>query len=388
MVPAWKIERELVRLKDRALRRLARVHEPIRQRLYDRRYDTEIRMTEGQLALGQKVAIFVLFQPRGLAPSVDLTLRYLAANGYSPFVVSNAPLTEADREVLRGRVWRVAERPNFGYDFGAYRDGIRLLWREGVTPDALVLMNDSTWFPLRADDDALARIDAMDDPFAGFVFKQEPWGKGNVWHVESHFLRFRSEALQSDQFRKFWTDYALTSDRSATIIRGEKGISQAMREAGFHPNSFVSFASFLSWFSTAPSETQRWVLEGATYHVDERIREIRRLLGDYADTPAWRLRAFAQVSDMLSSLEFFPSTTFIHASMNIFGLPFVKKSNENLYRVRKFGGDRLHLARQKVLQMHDARQIAPLDPVILRELHSAVLKAKPMQATGSLLQMA
>ncbi len=372
MIPRWKIERELVRIKERTARRIARVREPLRQRWYDRHFETELRIAEGKVAGGSKIAIFVLFQPRGLARSVSLTCRHLVANGYSPLILSNAPLSDADRETLRGLSWRVVERPNFGYDFGAYRDGIRLLWRDGIEPEALVLMNDSTWFPLREADDSLARIEAMDAPFSGFVFKQEPYGRGNAWHVESHFLHFRREALTSDAFRTFWSGYPLSDDRVQTIVRGEKGISNAMMSAGFAPQSLVSFASFLCWAAEAPSATLRWVLSGATYHIESRARDVRLLLDHYADTPDWRLQAFAQISDMLNSLEFFPSTTFIHATMDEFGLPFVKKSTEPRFRRLKFGQDRLHLARVKVMEMHRSGEIPPLDPVVANEMSADI----------------
>ncbi|MCU0828632.1 MAG: rhamnan synthesis F family protein [Tabrizicola sp.] len=360
------------RIKSRSLSRLKRVREAKERRLHDRDFHQRVLVEPGALPPGRKVAVFVLYQPSGLAPSVELTCRHLIDNGYAPMIVSNSPLSGPDLQRLKALSWQVVQRPNFGYDFGAYRDGIFLIWRAGLDLDALIVMNDSTWFPLRADDRTLAKFDASDAQFAGLAYKQEQFGKGNAWHVESHFLRFGRHALRSDAFRAFWKNYAMTSDRVQTILTGEKGISRAMIGAGFHPQSCVCFASLLDWFISATSADQRRVFEEASLHIREQAEAVQGLLDDYADTRAWRLRSIAQFSNMLASLEFFPTTTFLATSMREFGLPFVKKSNDDHYRSLRHGADRFDLARQKVLQLNERGDIPVLDPAVEREIRASV----------------
>jgi hypothetical protein len=372
MPPMWKVKRELMRVRDRSLRRFQRVVEVGKRKRHDRTWLSSLTETSGLVPPGRRVAVFVLFQPKGIAASSVFTCSHLAANGYAPLVVSNAPLSQKDRERLAPHAWRIVERPNFGYDFGAYQDAVRLIWHEGHDLDALVLLNDSTWFPLRATDDTLARLEAMDAEFAGLAYKQEPYAKSHAWHVESHFLMFKRKALSSPAFRAFWSGYAMTSDRAATIIQGEKKISQAMIAAGFHPQAIMCHSTFLHWFGGLPAAKQRDILAAGTYHIARPRDQIDQLLHDYADTRSWQMRAFMHVNDMLASLEFFTTTTFVATGLVDLGQPFLKKSKEPRERVFRFGADRLHLARRKALELNDLGRIAPFDPAVETELRRAV----------------
>lgn len=146
--PPWKIRRELKRLADQGARLSASVIDGIRKPIYDATAHWRQTITPGQHVLTDRVAVFVIFQPQGLAASIILTLRHLRQNGYSVLVVSNGPLQPEDHRILTVNSSVVMERPNAGYDFGGYRDGIRYLWKLMHDVSRLVLINDSTWFPL------------------------------------------------------------------------------------------------------------------------------------------------------------------------------------------------------------------------------------------------
>lgn len=94
--------------------------------------------------MGPKLAVFVVFRPKGVAASIYMTLEYLCKHGITVLITSNAALNHDDRQKFASLAWKVIERPNFGYDFGAYRDSILYLRDQGVEPDHLLLMNDST----------------------------------------------------------------------------------------------------------------------------------------------------------------------------------------------------------------------------------------------------
>ena len=127
--PRWKVMREAYRIRDQASRLCAYFLEPPLRVLHDRWLTKTARPLTGHLEMGNKVAIFVLFQPKGVARSLLMTCDHLIAQGYSPFILSNSPLSEADRSALLAKSAVLLERPNFGYEFGAYQDGIRLLDR-------------------------------------------------------------------------------------------------------------------------------------------------------------------------------------------------------------------------------------------------------------------
>ena len=159
MIPAWKIRREIETARQQLQAIPERLIGPGRQRRLDSQFPNGFRVMNGTAALGPKVAIFLVYQPRGMAASAVATCRHLSERGYSVVLVANSPVSAADEQALGPCVWRFVERPNFGYDFGGYRDGIRLLWHWSVSPESLIVLNDSVWFPLDRNETMLASMD-------------------------------------------------------------------------------------------------------------------------------------------------------------------------------------------------------------------------------------
>jgi lipopolysaccharide biosynthesis protein len=231
--PAWKVKRELRRIASKfEFRVTSPFVDRLRQNHHDRNLSRLLRETPGQLPLTARVAVFVLFQPKGIAASTFLTLNHMAQEGWSVLVVSNTPLSDADRASLAQHSAHVIERPNTGYDFGAYREGWRWLDRNGHKPDWLILMNDSTWFPLRMEDDSLRRMVALNADLAGHIFKTEKANDRGHDHVEAHLLMFSPHALGHPAVRRFWAEYLMSNSKDKTIAKGEKGITDAVRSAG------------------------------------------------------------------------------------------------------------------------------------------------------------
>lgn len=231
--PAWKVKRELFRVKEQVQDALLpRFADRLRQFWHDRNIGKRLVETPGALAITPRVAVFVLFQPKGVAESTFLTLDHLVQENWSALVISNVPLSSADRLRLAARSAHVIERPNVGYDFGAYREGWRWLIRHHHGLDRLILMNDSTWFPLRMQDDSLRRMEALDADLTGHIFKTEKSEAKGRDHIESHLLMLGSRALGHPRIQTFWSHYPMTNSKALTIQRGEKGIAQTALAAG------------------------------------------------------------------------------------------------------------------------------------------------------------
>ena len=69
-------------------------------------------------------------------------------NNFTPLIVSNSPLSNKDKNLILEYSWVLIERKNFGYDFGGYRDGVLFISEKIIDLDKLILINDSTWFPI------------------------------------------------------------------------------------------------------------------------------------------------------------------------------------------------------------------------------------------------
>jgi hypothetical protein len=363
--PLWKVRRELGRAGDDLLRALrGALWEPPRQWLHDRR--DAARVQPGDMTLTGSVAVLVLYQPRGLAASVRLTLDHLAAEGWSVLAVSNAPLGATDAALVTERAALLVERPNIGYDFGAYRAGLRALAGLGHQPERLILMNDSTWFPLREGDDSLRRMEALGADMAGQIFKTEE-GRGRD-HLESHLLMFSPAALAHPAFARFWAGYVMSDDRVTTIRRGEKGLSQSLMAAGLRVEGLIGRDSLLARLSGLDDDALRAVLGELVHHRDD----ARALCDGFAaQGEGWRAGFLGWVEAALAnSRQHLVATTFVAPAMRLCAMGFVKKTRDR----------RFHLARARVLELEAAGRIAPLHPSVRAEIAAAVAGWTPPPA--------
>ncbi|WP_375570055.1 rhamnan synthesis F family protein [Seohaeicola saemankumensis] len=244
----WKLKRELRRALPKTLETLA---EPFRYLtfvpLYDFRKSRLMRVTQGALPQGREIAVYLIFAPDGVQGSHLHMLSELARAGISPLVVSNLPLSDADRASLCACAWRVIERPNVGYDFGGYRDGILSIADLLPTLDRLWILNDSAWLV----DQTPSWFDearAMGRDFAGSVSNYgiakidiqdhtEIVWQFNPAHRKFHYVSngwcIGAAILRDPAFLRFWKRLQIRHSKQLTVRRGEIGFSQWVIRRGF-----------------------------------------------------------------------------------------------------------------------------------------------------------
>ncbi len=61
----------------------------------------------------------------------------------------------------------IVERPNFGYDFGGYHDGVWLIGKLGLRLREVLFLNDSVWFPILKNATLLADMRATSQDYVG-----------------------------------------------------------------------------------------------------------------------------------------------------------------------------------------------------------------------------
>ena len=244
----WKLKRELRRLVPKTLETLA---EPFRflafVPLYDLRKSRLMRVTQGVVAQGKEIAVYLIYAPGGVQASHHHMLSEMLRAGISPMVVSTLPLSDADRDSLRQLSFRVIERPNVGYDFGGYRDGILSIADLLPTLDRLWILNDSAWLV----DQSPSWFDAaraMGKDFVGSVSKfgirkvdVEDHGRitweidhGNrKYHLASNTWSLGPAILRDPGFVIFWKRLQIRDSKYYTVRRGEIGFSRWVIDRGF-----------------------------------------------------------------------------------------------------------------------------------------------------------
>jgi hypothetical protein len=333
--PLWKVRRELHRLGQQLRAAAELFYEPFLRWRHDRERARHLKVTPGNLPASGKVAVYLIFQPRGLAESSLMTCQHLASGGYAPLVVSNAALSESDRSRLQAVSWKVVERPNFGYDFGGYRDGVWLLQQWSVQPESLILMNDSIWFPALEGDQTIATMEAMPSDFKGVLTLGTGEGavlrRGREPFLGSFFLMFSAKALASNAFAEFWQRYRNTSNKYKTIRRGERRLSYVMRDAGFEGASLFDRTQFDQWIRNLDVAGLRHLVDELVT-LDPAIASTLQALAKAHD-PADTAASAAYRASMLEAISAATNKSNIFSSAPVsmlrdFELPFVKKARD------------------------------------------------------------
>jgi hypothetical protein len=334
----WKIGRELARFG----RQILEFPEDMRNLLFaTRHYDQvaarQICRFEGGLPSSGRVAIFLIFPGAGLLPSHLHTLAYLRAKGYAALVVSNLPLATPDRERLLAECWYYIERPNFGYDFGGYRDGVLSLADRLPYLDRLVLLNDSTWFPLPGSRDWFDDVEALGVDFAGAAsnfgtprpeieeFRAIDWHyrtSHRNFHYCSFALCLRPKVLRDPAFLDFWRRLRLSDKKKRTVRRGEIGFSQWALRHGFSTAATLDVTTLDRDLATIPEPRLREIARDLIIPEQPKLQAFWRQISRDPES----LRSDLEKLILLAVSRQGSSYALAAYSMKERGFPFLKKS--------------------------------------------------------------
>lgn len=356
MIELWKLKREASRLRVQLAGALAWIPERLSQARYDRQRDTRIVTATGKIAVRPRVAIFVVYQPNGVAPSIFATCRHLEKNGYAVVVVSNGPLAESDRGTLCESAHLVAERPNFGYDFGGFRDGLWLLDAFDIHADEVLFLNDSVWFPITEHPGLLAEFAKSDADYVGVQVFGDPAAEGRKrGFFGSYCFLVRRPALDASAFRAFWANYRLTSNKEITLRLGERACSRMLLDVAGKSEGLYSIDRFRETLASLSSDALHEALDDAVIP-DRKIAARRQELLEGERTATFEESARALLIEASRTKNYIGSSPVV--SIREMGFQMIKKNNEMLYL----------MARERIIKAVDEGRLSGLDPIVLDEM--------------------
>jgi|AntAceMinimDraft_1070359.scaffolds.fasta_scaffold14208_2 hypothetical protein len=244
----WKLKREAKRLWQQFLKMPTNLRDDLfKNKEFEKRHAAEIKVTKGVHSISSEVAIYLIFPSNGVTQSHLATLQQMVEEGIAPFIISNVPLSDQDRDMLTKHSWRIMERPNVGYDFGGYRDGVLFLLQYLPELQRLYILNDSAWI-IDAPQTWFHQVRALNVDFCGATssyevkrvdiqkFREVEWiltPNHRNHHYASYALAFGPKVLQDDIFISFWLRYKLSDDKKRVVRRGEIGLSQTVLSRNF-----------------------------------------------------------------------------------------------------------------------------------------------------------
>jgi hypothetical protein len=254
MIPKWKIAREARRVREQLKAFVMPLVYWLRQRNFDRNRDSRITVDAGEYALGENVVILLVYQPQGLSPSTFHTLEHIHKTGFSAFVVLNSVISDADYSRLKAHSALIMKRPNFGYDFGGYRDAILYLAKQSLALNSITCINDSIWFPVFQECDHLTRMLNVAGNLIGYSFSKG-LGTKKIAHVQSYFFMFKgNDFLKSHDFYSYWSSLKVSDSRHFTIRNSEMKMTGYFEKRNSIIGWLFSADDMMKFYKTCPDQ--------------------------------------------------------------------------------------------------------------------------------------
>lgn len=341
------------------------------QRSYDRKRTSLVRVCQGSVPLTDRVALILTYQPSGFLPSLLKTCAHLRSKGYAPLIVCNAPATDSAISRLAPEVWTVLLRPNYGYDFGGYRDGILHLRDLGIVPRHFIILNDSIWYPLNDADSLVERMEASGYGLAGAMLQEgDPAKKASSSRhrdfIESFFYLVSRDCFKSMAFTRFWTEFPMSNLKFNAVYAGERRFSLVMEQSGQTVGCILTRAAMLKALAGQSPGFLQKTLSYAAYTDPGFEAAGEALLAEFSADEGWRQRALTHVTDVTRKRHFHAS--FCYASINLLNVPFIKKTSGTILSK---GHGRLHMKmREQYLRAVQTGDLPPPSAEMLAEILS------------------
>ncbi|WP_406720170.1 MULTISPECIES: rhamnan synthesis F family protein [Thioclava] len=304
----------------------------------------KVHVIEGQQVATQDVVVLLVYQPKGILASTYWQLDWLAKQGLSVVLVSNTKISDADKAKLSPLTRLIVERPNIGYDFGGYREGVLQVLDRKMAPRNLYVMNDSMWFPLSEDSDVIDQSRAAPEDVWG-LFVDLDWrhrkaGNHHRTHVQSYFFRFSQKVVQDPRFDRYWRKMSIVNDKRLVIKMRELKLANHFADLGFSVGGLHSWAEVRDFLINLDDEEMMDAILRLQCSVKRHDARIIQPLLERGDMTALQIRD--ALSDKIEATNLFVFSTALHPYvMRSLGFPFLKKQ-----RVAEMIG-----ARAKILEL-------------------------------------
>lgn len=216
-----------------------------------------LRIEDGRAvpAAPRGLALYVHWSPDGAVSAMVLAqLAAYRAEGFALAFVSVADrVPEADWEAVRDAAALVAQRRNFGRDFGAWHDLAGEALRRWPGVEELLLVNDSVLGPLAPLGPVFAAARAAGPGLSGLT---ESLGGGA--HLQSYFLLAEGRAAVA-ALAGFLASYRPTASKWLTVQRGEIALSRTLAAAGVKLRALYGHDRLVAAALGDPAERARLV---------------------------------------------------------------------------------------------------------------------------------
>ncbi|HEM2652075.1 TPA: alpha-L-Rha alpha-1,3-L-rhamnosyltransferase [Streptococcus suis] len=224
--------------------------------------------------------------------------------------ISNSKLSKLDQERLEtsGLITDFLQRKNSGFDFVAWKDGFQKLGFEHISSyDSVTIMNDTCYGPIWDIKEVFGRFESdLSTDFWGMTNHRAT--KRFKEHLQSYFVTFKKQVVQSSEFKKFWSnvrEYSIVQD---VIDYLESPVTNIFVDAGFN---------YKAVFDTTTAELHHMPLPDFSYYnvakiIEKRVPfiKVKALEGNPQQT--------SFVIDELAKISDYPTELIVEHMSNMF----------------------------------------------------------------------
>lgn len=218
----------------------------------------------------RRLALYVHFDEGQVISLEDKEyLRALKGTGTDIVFISNGGLSEESQQSIAGLVREIRIRENKGYDFGAWKDYILSLGREGLEGyDQTILCNNSCIGPICDLNVMFGRMLERGVDFWGITLypfhddatclNPDDDGSGSIpEHIQSYFLVLGKRVTSSDAFWSFWERYDASDGYLSTILNGELAFTEYLANHGFTYGAYLTESLDIgAWLGTEQPQNE------------------------------------------------------------------------------------------------------------------------------------
>lgn len=168
--------------------------------------------------------------------------------------ISNSQLSQKHVDSLfeKNLIDDFLQRPNSGYDFAAWHDGMKRIGFDKLSSyDSVTVMNDTCFGPLWDMNGYYERFEADTEvDFWGMTNHKEVKA-GNIYideHLQSYFISFKNRLVTSNVFQDFWKEVKSYDDVQMVIDHYETKYTKIFRNAGFNYKAILDTTNLEGFF--------------------------------------------------------------------------------------------------------------------------------------------
>ena len=188
--------------------------------------------------MSSRCAIVAVWDSEGkLRPYMEHYLLALTEICSKVVVVVNGKCEEEMRSQVEKLGAECLIRNNEGYDFGAYQYGVMYLGFDSLKKyDQLIICNSSCYGPITSLNSVFDCMNRKQIDFWGIT----QW-VGSSWptHIQSYFLVFERQIIQSDSFKNYWEKMLLVENRLEAIVCLESRLTGYFASQGFTWDTYI-----------------------------------------------------------------------------------------------------------------------------------------------------